>query len=85
MGLVSWVIFGALAGWLASKMMGDPQGLGCLTNIVVGIAGAVLGGAIVTMISGNDWVTKFNITSLAVAIFGSVLLVGLLRLVGIKR
>jgi uncharacterized membrane protein YeaQ/YmgE (transglycosylase-associated protein family) len=79
MGLISWVIFGALAGWLASKLMGDPQGRGCLTNIVVGIAGAVLGGAIVTMISGNDWVTHFNLPSLAVAVFGSIILVALLR------
>ena len=79
MGLFSWVIFGALAGWLASKVMGDPKGRGCLTNIVVGIAGAILGGAIVTMISGNDWVTRFNLPSLAVAIFGSIILVALLR------
>jgi uncharacterized membrane protein YeaQ/YmgE (transglycosylase-associated protein family) len=81
MGFFSWVIFGALAGWLASKVMGDPKGRGCLTNIVVGIAGAVLGGAIVTMISGDDWVTRFNLPSLAVAVFGAILLVGLLRLV----
>jgi uncharacterized membrane protein YeaQ/YmgE (transglycosylase-associated protein family) len=81
MGFFSWVIFGALAGWLASKVMGDPHGRGCLTNIVVGVAGAILGGAIVTMISGNDWVTRFNLPSLTVAVFGSILLVGLLRAV----
>lgn len=81
MGFFSWVFFGALTGWLASKVMGDPKGRGCMTNIVVGVAGAILGGAIVTMISGNDWVTRFNLPSLAVAVFGSILLVGLLRLV----
>ncbi len=82
MGLFSWVIFGALAGWLASKVIGDPQRRGCLTNIIVGVAGAVLGGAIITLISGRDWVTKFNLPSLAVAIAGAVVLVGLLRAVG---
>ena len=82
MGLFSWVVFGALAGWLASKVMGDPNGRGCLTNIMVGVAGAVLGGAIITLISGKDWVTKFNVPSLAVAVVGSVALVGALRLVG---
>lgn len=82
MGLISWVIFGALAGWLASKVMGDPAGRGCLTNIVVGVAGAVLGGAIITVISGHDWVTKFNLPSLAVAVFGSIVLVAALRAIG---
>jgi uncharacterized membrane protein YeaQ/YmgE (transglycosylase-associated protein family) len=85
MGLLSWVVFGALAGWLASKVMGDPQGRGCLTNIVVGVAGAVLGGAVITLISGRDWVTKFNLPSLAVAIVGAIVLVGLLRAVGAKK
>ena len=85
MGLFSWVIFGALAGWFASSVMGDPQGRGCLTNIVVGVAGAVLGGAVITMISGRDWVTKFNLPSLAVAIVGSIALVGILRAVGARK
>ena len=85
MGLFSWVVFGALAGWLASKVMGDPNGRGCLTNIMVGVAGAVLGGAIITLISGKDWVTKFNVPSLAVAVVGSVALVGALRLVAKRK
>ncbi len=82
MGLVSWIFFGALAGWLAAKAMGDRQGRGCFTNIVIGVAGVVLGGAAVTMISGRDWVTKFNVPSLAVAIAGAVVLVGIMRLIG---
>lgn len=85
MGLFSWIIFGALAGWLASKVPGDPAGRGCLTNIVVGVAGAVLGGALVTMISGRDWVTKFNVPSLAVAVVGSIALVMILRAIGTRR
>jgi len=45
----------------------------------------VLGGAVITMISGRDWVTKFNLPSLAVAIVGSIALVGILRAVGARK
>jgi uncharacterized membrane protein YeaQ/YmgE (transglycosylase-associated protein family) len=47
MGVISWVIFGALAGWMASMLMGTNARQGCLTNIVVGVVGAFLGGLIV--------------------------------------
>ena len=42
MGLIAFLIIGALAGWLASKFMNKSQGL--LMNLVVGIAGAYIGG-----------------------------------------
>jgi len=45
LGLFSWIIFGALAGWVAAKLAGDDQ-TGCLTNIVIGVVGALLGGFI---------------------------------------
>lgn len=79
MGIIAWVIFGALAGWVAGKLAKTDDDAGCLTNIVVGIVGAFLGGAIYTLVTGRDWTFDFDLPSFAVAVGGSVLLLLLLR------
>ena len=43
-GIVSWIVIGALAGWVASLIMGTNDRQGCLLDIVVGIVGAFIGG-----------------------------------------
>ena len=45
-GIISWILFGALAGWAASVLTGAKQ-QGCLTNVVIGIVGAFIGGFII--------------------------------------
>lgn len=82
MGVASWVVFGAIAGWLAAKVGGGKNDRGCLTNIVIGIAGAVFSGSVITLITGKNWVTKFNIPSLAVAVIGSIVLIAALQRLG---
>ena len=47
MNPIAWIVFGALAGWIAGRLYGDDRPEGCITNIVIGIAGALLGGAII--------------------------------------
>jgi len=81
MGILAWIIFGAIAGWLASIVMGKNKQMGAIANIVVGIIGAFLGGWIMSFFGGQG-VTGFNLSSLVVAIIGAVALlfiVGLLR------
>ncbi len=80
--IVVWVIFGALAGWIASLIMKTDRQMGALANIVVGIAGAFIGGFIMENFFGKPGVTGFNFYSFLVAIGGAVILiwlVGLLR------
>jgi uncharacterized membrane protein YeaQ/YmgE (transglycosylase-associated protein family) len=78
MGLLSWVIFGALAGWVASLIMGTDRRQGCLTNIVVGIVGAFLGGLLVELATGYGvHFNLFNLRSFIVAVLGSVLLLAI--------
>jgi uncharacterized membrane protein YeaQ/YmgE (transglycosylase-associated protein family) len=82
MGIVLWIIFGALAGWIASKIMGRDSSMGAIANIVVGIIGAGLGGWLSSLIWGRG-VTGFNIGSLLIAIGGACLL--LLIFGGVRR
>ena len=44
MNIILWLIFGGIAGWVASLIMGNDAGLGIVGNIVVGIVGAFVGG-----------------------------------------
>ena len=78
MSLLLWIIFGAVAGWIASMLTGEDARMGGLANIVVGILGAILGGWIVSLVAGYS-VTGFNIGSLLVAIGGAVILILIAR------
>lgn len=80
MGILLWIILGALAGWIASLIMGTDAQQGAFMNIVVGIIGAVIGGYVFQAF-GQSGVTGFNIYSILVAIVGAVVLLGLVRLV----
>jgi len=84
MGIIMWIIFGALAGWLASIIMRTDGEQGAFMNIVVGIIGAVIGGFAMGFFGGNG-VTGFNIYSLVVAVIGAVILLAIVKAVRGKR
>lgn len=73
MGIIVFIIFGAIVGWIASIVMGRNGQQGMLGNIVVGILGAFLGGWIMNAI-GSRGITGFNIWSFLVALLGAVIL-----------
>ena len=76
--IILWVLFGALAGWIASIIMGTNARQGAIGNIVVGILGAIIGGWIVGLFGAT--VTGFNLGSLLVAILGAIVLLFIVRL-----
>ncbi|HYF05151.1 MAG TPA: GlsB/YeaQ/YmgE family stress response membrane protein [Patescibacteria group bacterium] len=78
MGILLWIIFGALAGWIASLIMGTDARQGTGMNIIVGIVGAVLGGLLMRLI-GQAGVTGFNLYSFIVSVLGAIILIGLIR------
>lgn len=71
-----WIVFGAIVGWVASAFMGANEDL--VTNIVLGIVGAVLGGWLMSFI-GKSGVTGFNLYSFLVAVLGAVVLIAIVR------
>ena len=81
MGIIAWIVLGALAGWIASIIMKTNEEQGAIGNIVVGIVGAVIGGFLVSALTGSEGVTGFNLTSLLVAILGAVILLAILKAV----
>ena len=76
MGILLWIIFGALAGWIASAIMKSNDGV--LMDIVIGIVGAVIGGWIMSAL-GSGGVTGFNLYSFLVAVLGAVILIAVVR------
>jgi uncharacterized membrane protein YeaQ/YmgE (transglycosylase-associated protein family) len=80
MGILSWIVVGLIAGWLAGELMRG-SGYGLVGNIIVGIVGALLGGFLATaLFNVADPLTGINLPSLIVAFIGSVVLLALLRL-----
>lgn len=78
MGIILWIIFGGIVGWIASLIMESDAEQGILLNIVVGIVGAVLGGWFMTVIGANSG-GGFNLYSFLVAIFGACVLIAIVR------
>ncbi len=74
MGIILWIIFGALVGWIASLIMKTDSQQGALLNIMIGIVGAVVGGWLMSFF-GQSGVTGFNVYSFLVALFGAVVLI----------
>lgn len=74
MGCLSWVIFGGLAGWIASILTGRNSRMGCLANIAIGIIGAFIGGLVMQLITGQPFNINWDWMSFAVAVVGAVVL-----------
>jgi uncharacterized membrane protein YeaQ/YmgE (transglycosylase-associated protein family) len=79
MGILSWIVLGGIAGWLASILTKRNDQMGCITNIIAGIVGAAVGGWVFSLFGGQG-VTGFNLSSLLVAFVGAVIVLGLLNL-----
>jgi uncharacterized membrane protein YeaQ/YmgE (transglycosylase-associated protein family) len=77
MGLLSWIIFGALAGWAASMLMGTNGRQGCLTNVLVGVVGAFIGGLLVEVLTNRSVSFGWNLRSFVVAVLGAVVLLAI--------
>ena len=79
MGIISWIVVGLIAGWLAGLVV-KGGGFGCIGDIVVGIVGGLLGGWIASyFFHMGDPITGINLQSILVAFLGAVIFVIILR------
>ncbi len=85
MGILSWIVVGLIAGWLAGLIV-KGKGYGCIGDIVVGVIGGLLGGWIASyFFHMGDAMSGINLQSIIIAFIGAVILVILLRLLSGKR
>ncbi len=85
MGILSWIVVGLIAGWLAGLVV-KGGGFGCVGDIIVGVIGGLLGGWIASSFlhMGNP-MSGINIESIVVAFIGAVILIIILRLISGRR
>lgn len=73
MGIISWIVLGAIAGFIANMIMGSREGL--VMMVVLGIVGAIVGGFVAGTVFHVADVTGLNFESLVVAVFGAVIVI----------
>jgi uncharacterized membrane protein YeaQ/YmgE (transglycosylase-associated protein family) len=78
--ILSWILVGLVAGVIAKLLMPGRDPGGCIITILLGIAGALLGGFLAGLF-GFGGITGFNLYTLIVAVLGSILILVLYRLV----
>jgi len=78
MGIILWIVFGGLVGWIASMIMKTDAQQGIILNIIVGIVGALLGGLIMNLL-GFGGVGGFTLYSFLVALLGAIVLIWIVK------
>ncbi|MDQ3769984.1 MAG: GlsB/YeaQ/YmgE family stress response membrane protein [Actinomycetota bacterium] len=81
MGIIGWIVLGLLAGAIAKAIMpGDDPG-GIIVTMLIGIAGALVGGFIASALNVGELGDFFDIGTWIIAILGALLLLGIYRVV----
>ena len=83
MGILSWIVLGLVAGWLAGQFM-KGGGYGLIGDIVMGVIGAVVGGWLSSTLLGID-VNGFNVVSVLIAFVGACIVIAVYRAVAGRR
>jgi len=83
MGIVAWIVVGLLAGGVARWIVRDDR-TGCIYTMVVGVLGALIGGALMQA-TGRAGITEFELRSVLVAAVGAVLLLLVLQAIAGRR
>jgi uncharacterized membrane protein YeaQ/YmgE (transglycosylase-associated protein family) len=82
-GIIAWIVLGAIAGWITNMIMGGKEGV--IATIILGIVGAVVGGWLAGTVLKVADVTGINIESIVVAVIGAIIVVAVYRMVTGRR
>jgi uncharacterized membrane protein YeaQ/YmgE (transglycosylase-associated protein family) len=76
MSIIAWIVLGAIAGWLAGLLVKGDERLGVIGHILLGIAGALVGGFLAGALFGTDPISgPFDVSSIVTAVIGAIILV----------
>ncbi len=84
MGIIAWIVLGLIAGGLAKLIMPGRDPGGIIVTMLIGIAGAIVGGFIFSLFGGGG-VSGLNLGSIIVAVIGALVLLALYRLISGRR
>ena len=82
MGILGWILFGLLAGAVARALTPGRHGIGCFGTLAVGVVGALLGGFLVRLVTGQRVSFDWDLRSFVVAVMGAVILLGITGMFG---
>ena len=85
MGILAWIIFGLIAGAIAKLLMPGRDPGGCIITILLGVAGAFVGGFLYEFFTGRAAYLQFDLGSLVVAVLGAIVILLIYRLVAGRR
>jgi uncharacterized membrane protein YeaQ/YmgE (transglycosylase-associated protein family) len=83
MGIIAWIVLGAIVGFITNLIMGGGEGV--ILTVILGIVGAVVGGYLAGTVLKVADVTGINVESIVVAVIGGIVVVAVYRLLGGRR
>jgi uncharacterized membrane protein YeaQ/YmgE (transglycosylase-associated protein family) len=83
MGIIAWIVLGAIAGFITNMIMGGREGV--IETIILGIVGALVGGFLAGTVLKVADVTGLNVESIVVSVIGAVIVVAVYRAVTGRR
>jgi uncharacterized membrane protein YeaQ/YmgE (transglycosylase-associated protein family) len=86
MSIIAWLVVGAIAGFIASRLVPGDEGYGVIGGLVAGIVGAMLGGWLFALLTNNeDWLTGIDIPTIVASIVGAIIVVFLWNMIARRR
>jgi uncharacterized membrane protein YeaQ/YmgE (transglycosylase-associated protein family) len=85
MSILAWLVVGAIAGFVASRVMPGNEGYGWLGGLIAGIVGAMLGGFLAGIVTGENYMDELTIGTIIAAIVGALIVVWLYNMLVNRR
>lgn len=79
MSVIAWILLGLVAGWIAKMISSGPEPGGVLGTLATGVVGALLGGFVWNLLTGNDGYGDFDIGGIIIAVIGALLFLALYK------